>query len=71
MISLIMLLSSSCPETKMVNRTEFPWNDFDRQTLARAKKRCGELYENSPCVKLFIKRTANDYSVLCGRAKDE
>jgi hypothetical protein len=65
--SLILLLSLSCPNTIIENRTEFPWNSFDNQTLTKAKKRCGEKYKNSKCVKVFRKTGEQDYQVICGR----
>ena len=54
----------------MVNNTDQPWNDFDNQHLKIAQKRCGEIYKNSPCVKMFKKRTERDYSVICGKGTE-
>lgn len=67
MISLLLYLALSCPETKMQNVSGFPWNDYDQEMLAQAKKRCGEIYKEAPCVKLFRKWGKQDYSVVCGR----
>lgn len=56
-----------CPKTKLINVTPYPWNEFDTATLRIANKRCGELYPNSRCVKMFRKWGERDYSVICGR----
>lgn len=61
-----LLLALSCPDTKMVNATKFPWNEWDRSRLQYSKKRCGEMYPEAPCVKLFRKWGKQDYSVVCG-----
>lgn len=67
MKTILFLATLSCPEIKMINKTDKPWNDFDYQHLEIAKKRCGEIYPNSVCVKQFIKRTESDFSVICGK----
>lgn len=67
MIALALALAISCPVTKMQNVTKFPWNDHDRSILKQAKTRCGELYPDAPCVKLFRKYGKQDYSVICGK----
>lgn len=64
---LAAMMALSCPVTKMQNVTKYPWNDHDRAILAQAKKRCGELYSDSHCVKLFRKYGKQDYSVVCGK----
>lgn len=65
-VFLLSLSVAGCPLPKLENKTNFPWNDYDRKTFKHASKRCGELYTNSPCVKLFRKWGEQDYSVLCG-----
>lgn len=64
--SLALFITLSCPATKMVNVSGDPWNDYDKSILEQAKKRCVQLYEDSPCVKLFRKYGKQDYSVICG-----
>lgn len=63
---LLTLIALSCPQVKMQNTTKYPWNQFDKETLARAKNRCGKIYQDAPCVKLFKKYDKQDYSVVCG-----
>ena len=58
--------TNQCPRTTMTNISGYPWNDYDRSILKQAKKRCGEIYPDAPCVKLFRKWGKQDYSVICG-----
>ena len=53
----------------MLNTSKFPWNDYDQSMLKQAEKRCGELYDDSPCVKLFKKYDKLSYTVICGEKK--
>lgn len=59
----------SCPKTVMLNTSKFPWVDYDYEILDYSKKRCGQMYQNSPCVKLFKKYNKQQYSVICGSKK--
>ena len=56
-----------CPKTKIVNTSGYKWNNFDATTLNISKRRCGELYSQSPCVKTFTKWGERDYRVICGK----
>lgn len=66
-----VLAALSCPEVKMQNVSGHPWNGYDKEILQQAKKRCGELYSDSPCVKLFRKWGKQDYSVICGAPNEK
>lgn len=55
-----------CPQLKFENWTKEPVNEYDIKHYRIAKRRCGEIYKKSPCIKLFRKRTSSDYSVICG-----
>lgn len=66
---LLIALALSCPNPEIINKSGHKWNKFDQQTLNRAKKRCGELYPKSPCLKKFIKVKKLDYLVTCGKEK--
>jgi hypothetical protein len=68
LITLMSLAALSCPKTIMVNHTSHPWNDHDRSVLETAKKRCGQIYPDAPCVKEFYKIDKQDYHVTCGAA---
>ena len=67
MTTLLFLLAAACPQTKMVNRSKLPWNDRDRWEMTYAQKRCGEIYEDAPCLKTFYKLGFQDYYVSCGK----
>lgn len=64
---LTIILAANCAAPIMINKTDKEWNEQDYKHLASAKKRCGQLYKESKCVKKFIKRTESDYSVICGK----
>ena len=66
MIDFFMVIALSCSPVQMINETNEPWNDFDYQTLNNAKKRCGEIYPDAPCVKKFYKRPEQSYWAICG-----
>jgi hypothetical protein len=67
-MSLLLIgVLTLCPEIKFENKTNDPWNETDYKHAEIAHKRCGIIYKNSACVKIFTKRTENrDYSVICG-----
>lgn len=60
---------ASCPKTTMLNTSKYPWVKYDYEILDYSKKRCAQLYQNSPCVKLFKKYNKQQYSVVCGTEK--
>lgn len=66
-VTTMLYTSLGCPPTKIVNNSGEAFNQKDLQTLEKTKKRCGQLYKTSPCTKVFIKKTPNDYRVICGR----
>lgn len=57
-----------CPPTKIINRTP-KWTVQDQKHKNIAKKRCGEKYILSPCLKYFEKREENVYRAICGSKK--
>lgn len=65
---LIMLLALACPQTRIENWTN-EWNKQDQWTLDNAKKRCGQLYPDAPCVKMFRKKDESTYNVICSGNK--
>lgn len=67
-MSLLVILLS-CPTTTIQNTSGYPWNDYDTSILNQARKRCGEIYNDSPCIKLFKKWGKQDYSVICSEEK--
>lgn len=69
MVSILLLAALLCPKTHMQNITKQPWTKYDYSMLDRATLRCGELYPDAPCVKLFRKFNFQSYSVICGGGK--
>lgn len=63
-ISLYLL----CSAPNIVNTSDEAWNDHDQKILRSATKRCGEIYNEAPCVKLFHKTEPRSYRVICGKA---
>lgn len=59
------MLTLQCSEPVIISKK--PLTEFDLWTLERAKKRCGEIYPNSPCVKVFHVVKPKTYRVICGR----
>ena len=63
----------TCSPTKVDNRIELNENmtKKDVDILVQAKKRCGQIYKDSPCVKrLIIKKDDwgdRMYSIACGQ----
>lgn len=68
----MMLIAAllSCPAVTFQNTSGLKWNDYDYSILNQAKRRCGELYPDAPCVKLFRKYNFQQYSVICGAKKE-
>lgn len=63
----------TCAPTKVDNRvdmTDSLQTNQDVEMIIQAKKRCGEIYKKSPCVKQFIIKLDDwgdrAYSIVCG-----
>ena len=65
-VYLLLSLSLACHDPKIVNTSGFAWNDHDSHVLDRAKVRCGELWPDAPCLKVFYKKGQKNYAVACG-----
>ena len=65
MLSLIVLAALTCPKTIVINKAII-WDQSDTQMLDTAKKRCGEIYPDAPCLKKFIKKDEDSYWAICG-----
>lgn len=57
-----------CALTIIINLTP-AWTTFDKQTLEHAKVRCGQLYPDAPCARVFTKKAELTYTVACGEQK--
>jgi hypothetical protein len=62
----LVVASLLCGPINKVNKTAEAWNDYDAKIFKQVQKRCGELYPDAPCVKLFRKFDSQSYTVLCG-----
>lgn len=62
--SVFVILGLVCPDPKIENRTS-TWTKDDQKMLEQAKTRCGQIYSDSPCVKMFRKNEEQGYSVIC------
>lgn len=69
--SISVITGCTCPATKQINITPFPWNKRDDEIVTQVKKRCKEIYKNSPCAKEVIKIEEHGYHVVCGHTECE
>jgi hypothetical protein len=67
MLVLALFFAVSCPETKKINKSNLPWNDFDRHEMSYCQKRCSKEYDDAPCLKSFFKLGFQDYYCECGK----
>jgi hypothetical protein len=67
MVLLLFVLSSTCPQTKMVNKSGLPWIEWDYNRMRYCQKRCPHEYKDAPCLKEFFKLGYNDYFCECGQ----
>ena len=70
MITTLLFVSTvalSCPATKIINTSKYPWTSEDEQNLKRATRRCGEIYgESGSCLTVFTKKDERAYTAACG-----
>ena len=59
-------LNSGCFNPNIINTSQEPWNSHDQKVLKKATNRCGELYKDAPCIKMFWKTEPRVYRVMCG-----
>lgn len=55
----------TCIATILINLTNQPWNKHDLEVKDFASKRCVVHYQNSPCLKKFIKKDKQTYNAIC------
>lgn len=61
---LSLMMTLSCPNVTIVNKTD-TWTMIDVEEVKIATNRCKELYNNSPCLKIFTKVEENTYRAVC------
>lgn len=64
-MTLLLALLITCPATKIVNKTD-TWEAADKAALEHASSRCKEIYQDAPCLKVFIKKEKLLYNAICG-----
>lgn len=69
-LSFIFFTAINCSETIVINQSKDPWNSKDEYQLNYSKKRCGEIFINSPCLKKFVKRKVQTYWAICGKENE-
>lgn len=57
------VVTRSCPKVRDIGG---PFTTVDKQNKEVARKRCGEIYPSSPCLKVFAKMAAYTYRAICG-----
>lgn len=58
-----------CALVIMINLTKLPWTEIDVKNKIVAKHRCITKYDDSPCLKKFIKVGDQTYRAICGDIK--
>lgn len=66
-VPILFIMSQSCPNTIIENRTNLIWNKMDQKSFVSARERCKIHYPKSPCLKKFIKVKFNTYYAVCGK----
>ena len=63
-----MLFTYVCLNTFFLNWSSEPWNDYDKKRYERSIYVCAtdERYEETPCLKSFIKVEPRVYRSICG-----
>jgi len=67
-LSFCLFLSQAaaqCPKVKIINKTD-SWTKTDGQNFRQAQRRCKQLFEDSPCLKIFEKYDFQAYRATCG-----
>jgi len=55
-----------CQAVLILNLTTLPINDRDIKHLQFAKRRCKQIFVESPCLSKFIKVRLDVYRAICG-----
>lgn len=69
MIGPIIAAYLYCPAPVTQNYTT-KWNIQDQRTFDGAMVRCGQLYPEAPCLKIFRKKDSTTYNVICGKQNE-
>lgn len=59
----------TCPNIKIINKSELPINDHDNRTMLLSKKRCKVHYGSRSCLISFTKVGYQNYYAVCSGSK--
>jgi hypothetical protein len=68
MSNVLIAAAIACSSPVLENHTK-TWDKIDQMAEQSAEKRCGQLFPDGPCMKVFIKNEDKDgvhYRVVCG-----
>jgi hypothetical protein len=63
---LAMTLGHVCMAITLENVSPEPWNAYDFDRMNYSVRRCGELYPDAPCLRLWRKYEHQQYTAICG-----
>lgn len=66
-LPMILFLMSFCLDPIVINRSQYEITLRDLQILSQNKDFCRKKFEDSICVKKFIKRDKQVYHIVCGK----
>lgn len=64
MLALLLSVALSCPDTTIINST-LTFNDFDAETLEKARTGCYRMYTKNHCLVKFYKMDELTYRAIC------
>lgn len=68
---LLFTAMSTCPETKLIDKTGTGFNSDDMRSAKHAAKTCSQRYPRSPCLIKFMKKGERNYYACCGKPDSE
>jgi len=62
------MINELCLAAVLINISGFDWDKHDKKIFKRAEYVCAndKRYEDTPCVRKFIKKEERVYNVICG-----
>jgi hypothetical protein len=69
-VSTLVVAQPECPITTVKILDGSGLNSHDMEVIAKATKRCGEIYSKSPCLVTFIKKDPLSFQVICGEKRE-
>ena len=66
MLTLLFILTTTCPKIHMINKTKLPWVAWDYDRMHYCQKHCRIEYPDAVCLKRFFKIGYQSYYCECG-----